>query len=89
MTPGLIIKRGCRLHIRQLRPDDLPRMIAGAFGGEDGAHRWYAQELGKGDGAGAEFRRLLDVAMCGEGDGVTPPECSREIAAGLRSFARH
>ena len=36
MTPGYVIKEGKRLRIRQLREDDLPRMIAGSFGGEQG-----------------------------------------------------
>jgi hypothetical protein len=46
MTPGLMIKEGPRLRIRQLREGDILRMTAGAFGGEEGARCWYAQEEG-------------------------------------------
>lgn len=50
MTPGLVIKEGNRIRLRQLREDDIARMIAGSFGGEEGARRWYAEELEKPDG---------------------------------------
>jgi len=29
------------------------------------------------------------LVVCGEGDGVTPPECSREIAAGIAGAQLH
>ena len=71
MTPGLVIKEWKRLRIRQLREDDLPRMIAGAFGGEEGARRWYASELEKGDGASKDFRQFAVETKAGEWIGWT------------------
>jgi RimJ/RimL family protein N-acetyltransferase len=50
MTPGLVIKEGKRIRLRQLREDDIARMVAGSFGGEEGARRWYAEEVAKPDG---------------------------------------
>ncbi|HUT74821.1 MAG TPA: GNAT family N-acetyltransferase [Armatimonadota bacterium] len=50
MTPGLVIKEGSRVRIRQLCEDDIPRMAAHGFGGEEGTRRCYAQELEKPDG---------------------------------------
>jgi len=50
MTPGLVIKEGERIRLRQLREDDVARMAAGSFGGEEGARRWYADQVEKPDG---------------------------------------
>ena len=71
MTPGLLIKEGPRIRIRQLREDDVPRMTVRAFGGEEGARRWYAQELAKGDGASDEFRQFAVETNDGEFIGFT------------------
>lgn len=42
------------------------------------------------DGApGLREIRCPTLVVCGEGDGVTPPECSREIAAGIAGAQLH
>jgi len=71
MTPGLVIKEGRRIRIRQLREDDIPRMAAHGFGGEEGARRWYAQELEKGDGPSREFWQFAVETKSGERIGFT------------------
>jgi RimJ/RimL family protein N-acetyltransferase len=71
MTPGLVIKEGPRIRIRQLGEDDIPRMAAGAFGGEEGAKRWYAEELEKGDGPSKDFRQFAVETKSGEWIGWT------------------
>jgi RimJ/RimL family protein N-acetyltransferase len=71
MTPGLVVKEGRRIRIRQLREDDIPRMAAGAFGGEEGAKRWYAQSLAQPDGPLKEFKQFAVETSAGEWVGWT------------------
>jgi RimJ/RimL family protein N-acetyltransferase len=83
MTPGLGIKEGARIRIRQLREDDIPRMAAHGFGGEDGARLTYAQELEKPDGPpGAEGKQLAVETREGEWVGFTGLGATRGGDAG-------
>jgi RimJ/RimL family protein N-acetyltransferase len=82
MTPGHVIAEGERIRIRQLREDDVPRMAAGAFGGEEGARNWYARELALGDGAGAEPRQFAVETKAGEWIGWTGFNAPRDGDAG-------
>ena len=61
MTPGLVIKEGARIRIRQLREDDIPRMAAGGFGGEEGAKRWYAEAMALPDGPGPAKQYVVET----------------------------
>jgi RimJ/RimL family protein N-acetyltransferase len=72
MTPGLVIKEGERIRLRQLREDDIPRMVAGSFGGEEGARRWYAEESAKADGPPeGVFKQIAVETKGGEWIGFT------------------
>lgn len=71
MTPGLVIKEGPRIRIRQLCEGDIPRMSAHGFGGEEGAKCWYAQELEKPDGPSKNFRQFAVETKSGERIGFT------------------
>jgi RimJ/RimL family protein N-acetyltransferase len=70
MTPGLTIREGPRIRIRQLREDDIPRMAAGAFGGEEGARRWYAEAMALPDGPGPSKQYVVET-RAGECIGFT------------------
>jgi RimJ/RimL family protein N-acetyltransferase len=61
MTPGLVLKEGKLIRLRQLREDDIARMAAGSFGGEEGARRWYAEELEKPDGPPEGIQKQIAV----------------------------
>jgi len=82
MTPGLVIKEGPRIRIRQLREDDIPRMAAGGFGGEQGAKRWYAQSLEQPDGPRKEFKQFAVETKMGEWIGFTGFGAERDANAG-------
>jgi len=82
MTPGLVIKEGPTIRIRQLREDDVPRMAAGSFGGEDGARNWYAQEMAKPDGPSGGFRQFAVEKVSGEWIGWTGFGAKRDGDAG-------
>jgi hypothetical protein len=71
MTPGLVIQEGQRIRIRQLCEDDIPRMAAHGFGGEEGAKRWYARELEKADGPSKDFTQFAVETKSGEWIGFT------------------
>jgi len=81
MTPGLIIKEGPRIRIRQLREDDIPRMAAGAFGGEEGARRWYAEAMALPDGPGPAKQYVVET-LAGECIGFTGFGAERDGDAG-------
>jgi len=83
MTPGLVIKEGQRIRIRQLREDDIPRMATGGFGGEEGAKRSYAQEFAKPDGPpGADGKQFAVETKDGEWVGFTGFGAKRDGDAG-------
>lgn len=81
MTPGLTIREHGRIRIRQLREDDIPRMAAGAFGGEEGAKRWYAQSLALPDGPGPTKQYVVETRE-GEWIGFTGFGAERDGDAG-------
>jgi len=83
MTPGLLIKEGPRIRIRQLRENDIPRMAAGGFGGEDGVKRLYAQEIEKPDGPpGPDGKQLAVETKDGAWIGFTGFGAKRDGDAG-------
>lgn len=81
MTPGLLIKEGPRIRIRQLREEDIPRMAAGGFGGEDGAKRWYAEAMALPDGPGPAKQYAVE-RVAGDCIGFTGFRAERDGDAG-------
>jgi RimJ/RimL family protein N-acetyltransferase len=81
MTPGLTIKEGPHLRLRQLREDDLPR-LAEISGGEEGAKHWWGESLSLPDGAGKEFKQYVVETLAGEWVGWTGFGAERDAGAG-------
>jgi len=83
MTPGMTIREHGRIRLRQLREDDIARMAAGNFGGEEGAKNCYAQELDKPDGPPEGISKQIAVeTLAGDWIGFTGFGAPREGDAG-------